>query len=524
MRGNPGTAPIQVTDFDVLATEFPGREYVLWVEYNKKKHVGNNRLNVLVDIHAESFRIHSSKNNQYECDKIVGMIQDATFKKRYGQSCNPSDCGDCNNYRGRFLVKEMAADDNIDWSEQDENSCKRLIVQTLLAKIEERRKNDLFEPIDVLSSPNSRSDNIFVFNAPPLRRSRSASNLSLDAKNAFGELFSSNAFESSEDPFEPLPATPFSHMDEIEDEIEEPLPITSSPNFNEVDLDIFGNLNNELNNRKKRGRRPSLLRRSNSFDAAFDKKKTFKNFSGAFQTSTRRQPSFIRSYSVTTPNVVSSADHFATSALPEVVSSGPDYMKSAEVRVPMYQGMDIVLQSDRKTLNTSRTIVGNNRLRILLELESGRFNLLLHDEKQKTATNLQRTITEMWKGRILAEDGSSYRLLIGSEATDAIYSLLLGGNKTTSGRNRNQGFSTATPLPPSFPSSTSSPHKPSSLLAAAPQLPDYLRNASKEILRSGKKKYSNEMTARERQAAAIEALKERNKSRQLAKEKARSTD
>ena len=502
------TAPIQVTDFDVLATELPGQEYVLWDDYNNKKHIGNNRLNVLVDIHTESFRINNSTNNQAECDKIIEMIQDATFGKKDELTCIPG--GDCSKYQGRCLVKEMSTfcdpdtshDDSTGWRELDENSCKRLVVQTIMARIEEINK-DCFEPLDalsaepmdVLSDLNLGMEGSFL--APPLRRSRSASNMSLDAKNAFAELFNCHELQE-EDPFEPLP-------------------ITSSTSLNEINLDAFCN---EMNSRKKRGRRSSLLRRSNSFGSLFDKKKQPCQHNHVFPTSRRSsklQPSFIRSYGAT-PNLVSSADN---SALPEVVSSGP---QMSEVVVSTYQGMDIVLQSDHKTLNSCKTIIGNNRLRILLELESGRFNLLPPAEKQNTVTNLLRTITEKWKGRMLAEDGTSYRILSHSEATGAIYNLLLEGNKNCSGKNGHQGFAASTTPPSSYASSTSTPPKTSSLLAAAPPLPDFLKDASKEILRSGKKKYSNQMTERDRQAAAIEALKERNKSRQLAKEKAQNSE
>jgi len=512
-----------VTNFDVIADELPGREYVLSEEYNGKQHIGNNRFNVLLDIHYESFSTNSTANNQKECDKIVGIIWDATCGNRDRQDCVPG--GDCDKYRGRFLVKHLAAfsdtnlndfDSNVDWKwkELDEKSCKRLIVQALIARKEEKTK-DLFEPIDILSDLNSGTGNRHSsgFRVPRLRRSRSASNIMLDAKNALGEIPNYDEIEE-EDPFEPLP-------------------ITSSSNLHEVDLDLFGNLNHELNNRKKRERRRSLLRRSNSFESLFDRKKVFRNHGGVFPSS-KRQPSFIRSHnysitpetspSVRSRNIVSSADNYAASFFPDVVSSSPNNVKPAESVVSTFQGMDVVLQSDCKTLNANSSIMGNNRLRILLTLESDRFNLLSSAEQQRTATDLLRTITEKWKGRVLTENGLSYSVLNNGDAKNAIHSLLLAGNNTGN-RNRREAASLS-PTPSSSyykPSASSSPKPASSLLAAAPPLPDFLRDASKEILSQGRKKYSNQMSARERQAAAINALKERNKSRQLAKEKAKTT-
>ena len=516
LKGSAENVPIQLTDLDVVATELQGREFVLSEEYNRKQHIGNNRFNVLIDIHAGSFNKNNSTNNQEECEKIVGMIHDATCGNKNEQSCISSG-GDCNKYRGRFLVKEFANMDS-EWRELDENYCRLLIIQTLMARTVERTE-DLFEPIDILgdldsgtgaSYPNSWNHNTQGYRAPRLRRSRSASNMSLDTKNALGELLNLNGL-GDEDLFEPLP-------------------MTTTSDLHEVDLDVFGNLSNELNNRKKRERRRSLLRRSNSFESLFDMKKALKNHGGGFQSS-KRQPSFIRNHSYSidhvidssgpSPNFVSSADHFATRNFP----SASHDVNALEVVVSTFQGMDIVLQGDCKTLDSNPTILGNNRLRILLDLESGRFNLLSPSEQQNTATDLLRTITEHWKGRVLKENGFSYCVLKHCDAKYAMYNLLFGRNNTS---NRNSQENRVSSMPPfsgsKYNASSSSSQKPSSLLAAAPPLPAFLQHASKEILSSSRNKYSSQMSTRERQAAAINTLKERNQARLLAKQKAENKD
>jgi hypothetical protein len=551
-----GNDPIGVTIYDVVAIELPGQGYIFSEEYNgQQQQIGNNRFNVLIDIHAESFNTNKSAHNRDECDKIVETIWDATSgkKDRHSISFNPNGgCGvSCNNNRGRFLVMEMTDFDDPDdinwqWRELDEKSCKQLIVQTLMSRIEERRK-DLFESeilfdgigfgtegFDTSFNNNSNinsniNNNNTVGSRPPrLRRSRSASNMMLDANNAFHQLLN------------------FPEVISVDEDLFEPLPINSSLRSHEVDHcdpDGFGNtMNDELNNRrcKKRERRRSLLRRSNSFESLFDnKKKIFKDPVGDLppflkRRSVRRQPSFIRCHNpsftdstgVVDPsggrssvNFMSRAINYATSIIPEFASSSEyhdDSQNSGEALVvSASQGLDIVLLDDRKTLSTTPTILGNNRLRILLKLERGRFLVLSPAEQQKTATDLVRTITEDWKGRILMEYGTLYNVLGHEDATDAMYWLLFGGENSTSNNNNNNNSS--------IQDSRTSSYAASSSLLKAPPLPDFLIAASKDILSVGTRKSLSQMTASERQAVAIEALKERNKSRQLAKEKAENS-
>ena len=512
-----GNDPIDVTIYDVVARE----RYVLSEEYNgQQQQIGNNRFKILIDIHAESFDSNKSAHNRDECDKIVETIWDATRgkKDRHSISVNPLDCNNNNNNRGRFLVMERTADfdDPWQWRELDEKSSKELIIQKLVSRIEERRGKDLFESEDLFESSEILFDGIdfgtegintsFISNStlgsrpPRLRRSRSASNMSLDANNAFGELLN-------------LPDL----ISQDGEDLSEPIPINNS-SMSSLEFDHIGSaLNDELNNRK-RGRTRSLLRRSNSFESLFDsKKKIFKNPGvddlppSLKQQSVRRQPSFIRSHNPT----------FADTTGSDLLSGGrssrnlksirniPEFASPSEVDhddsqnnsdealvVSAFQGLDIVLLEDCKSLSTNLTILGNNRLRILLKLERGRFLALSPAEQQITATDLVRTITADWKGRILMKDGTLYNVMGHEDATDAINWLLLGGENTSTSKK--------------------SSYAASSSLLKAPPLPNFLKAASKYILSTGTRKSWSQMTARERQAAAIEALKERNK-RQLAK-------
>jgi hypothetical protein len=324
----------------------------------------------------------------------------------------------------------------------------------------------------------------------------------LDSVHVFGEFPNFHEVEDEEDDFEPVPLRP-------------------SLNFHEVshfdpDLDGFETLNHELNNRtKKRGRTRSLLRRSNSFESAFDKKKMFKNPTETSSRSSRRMPSFIRSHDATSTFDLgslrlSALEDFNRGSISEFESIASQDYKNLDIAVPTHQGLDIVLLDDCKTLSKKLTILGNNRLRILLKLESKRFLVLSPTEQGKTASDLVSTITKDWKGRILVEKGSSYNLLNHMDALEVMHSLLLGGEIGSDSNIRE--------------ADSKPPRSSKKALLCAPPLPKFLQDVSKDLLACGKMKCSSEMTATERQAAAIEALKERNKNKQLAKEKSKCTD
>lgn len=512
---------IQVTNFDVVVRELPGRGYVLSEEYDGKEQTGNSRFNTLIDVFSESFNTNKSMNNQIECDKIVGNILDSIRGKNAGQSWDLNDDGDVysNTNQGRFLVKEIAAlsdtsesfDSNVigwEWRELDEISSKQLINQTLLSRIEEREKG-MFEPMDVFDTNSFELDGIDTSKSSAegsrrrnFRRARSTSSIMLDSIHVLGEFLN------------------FQDVDEEDDF--EPLPLRTSLKFHDVnhfdpDLDGFEALNDELNNRtKKRERTSSLLRRSNSFESALDKKKIFKVVPETSSRSSRRMPSFIRSHDA--PSTfdlgslrLSALEDFNRSSISEFESIASQDSKNTDIAVPTHEGLDIVLLDDCKTLSKKLTILGNNRLRILLKLESKRFLVLSPAEQKKTASDLVSTITEDWKGRILVEKGSSYNILNYMDGVEVMHSLLLGSKYASDSNIREVDDS----KPPT------SSKKP---LLCAPPLPKFLQAVSKDLLACGKKKCSSEMTAKERQAAAIEALKERNRNKQLAKEKTKYTD
>lgn len=179
--------------------------------------------------------------------------------------------------------------------------------------------------------------------------------------------------------------------------------------------------------------------------------------------------------------------------------------------------MDVILAENCRQLSPRSNIVGNNRLQVMLTLQKGRFPELYPSEQDKVAGDLVKAVCQYWGGRILAQDGYSYKELGHDQAVAAMKallspadtvpnpiiapiptpssSLLINGNKT--------------------PPQTRDLFKPapsSSLLANAPQPPEFLKQTSMDILRSYMEPDESNM-----QSAAIRSLQQRKAKRGLAK-------
>jgi hypothetical protein len=498
---------IEVKNFDVLAEERTAGCFVLLE--NQIDQIGNNRFKVLIDMYENSYNTNYSDNNHEECDKIIGTIMDITCLKHTDNSTNHNNdtCGrdqssDCNKRRGRFIVKTVpssssSSNDSNDsntvdceWRELNEKDSELLIRQTFKSRTEEvTEEEEIFEPMSINynsnSNSNSNSNNDNELNErsmnetrqPSLRRSQSASNLIADTRALYDWV--KEETEDEEDIFEPMPMYAASMDFRL---------ISDFPSI------IDGGNTTQRDDNKKRGRRSSLLRRSNSFDSGLtlDKKKTFKNSVSS---------SFMKR-----------AMKFGITKIKSGASSRN--IGKGEI-VPTHQGMDIVFASDCKTLSTKSTIVGNNRLDVMLTIEKERFLRLSPVEQKNVTIDLVKTVTEFWKGQVLIENGGfAYGKLSHDEAVDAMNSLLLG----ETGENSSSFPSPSTMgLASSTSTGSASTMTSRTLLSSVPPLPDFLRNASHEILNSSRK--SNEITPQERQSTAVKIMKERKKKTQERKEK-----
>ena len=258
--------------------------------------------------------------------------------------------------------------------------------------------------------------------------------------------------------------------------------------------DMFGD--------RKRGRRRSLLRRSASESTMLeDKKKLIYRPQGESESQEPSDNPFgapgrgvmpaSLSRQVSTP--VNRRPPIAGLARQLSVPAGPatlavNGMGSSLVLVPHHKGMDVVLSSGARKFSNNSNIVGNNRLQVLVTLQQGRFPELSPADQNKVATDLVKAVCQYWGGRILVEYGFQYRELGNEEAVTAFMSLL-------------SSDSTDTRMSPLVKSASPS------LLASAPQPPDFLKQTSIELLGGGL----------DMQSAAIKSLQQRKAKRGLAK-------
>ena len=106
---------ITVTNYDVLADEMPGGSYVL---DDYKKHIGNSRFAVLVDMYREAFEMSKNNGNTAECTKIIDRI--------VGVTCHKDVTLDIK--KGRFLVQKLGEET---WKELNDEQSNELVWHAL---------------------------------------------------------------------------------------------------------------------------------------------------------------------------------------------------------------------------------------------------------------------------------------------------------------------------------------------------------------------------------------------------------
>jgi len=108
---------LQVTNYDVLCDRMPGRRYVL---EGYRKHIGNTRFAVLVDMYHEAYNMLLMSGNSIECEKIAERIVGVACHKDVAITVN----------KGRFLVREFGEGA---WVCLDEEESKKVVQQALAA-------------------------------------------------------------------------------------------------------------------------------------------------------------------------------------------------------------------------------------------------------------------------------------------------------------------------------------------------------------------------------------------------------
>lgn len=252
-----------------------------------------------------------------------------------------------------------------------------------------------------------------------------------------------------------------------------------------------------FNNDKKRGRRRSLLRRSASESTMMDDKKKLQIRGLGLDT-------------MVSVAVEEEDEFFPKSPMPgssgkrgSIVSHGrvspgslirhhSEPIIHSISKIERWEGMDVVLTTSGRKLSTDETIIGNNRVKVLVSLHQDGYKTAAPDEKERIADSLVEAVCLFWGGRILLDQGSSYAELSGVQARIAMKNLLDPMNAQT------KIVAAASPSEP--------PSKP---LLSAPPVPVFLQEASKEIL--------NESAPKKMQSQAINLLQERKAKRMNAK-------
>lgn len=155
-----------ITNYDVLVEPpSPGREGGDYQLAKHKSHVGNNRLEVFLNLYQQAYEKAHQAGNQQECSKIVEKIVDTVCHQ-----CVP---------RGRFLVSiANHMDRNVsNWEQMSEENARRLLHNVLRP-----------QQIPSLKSPSVADDNLKRRRRSSLLR-RSASEGMVTSPTHFNKSF-----------------------------------------------------------------------------------------------------------------------------------------------------------------------------------------------------------------------------------------------------------------------------------------------------------------------------------------------
>lgn len=156
------------------------------------------------------------------------------------------------------------------------------------------------------------------------------------------------------------------------------------------------NGNNEAEEHKRR-RRSSLLRRSTSDSFLNDSKKVLRY---DHQLQNQRQEKFGQDRRMSKEEPIWSSSR-------QLTANG----------VVSLNRMDVILTSNRKALDPNCQSIGNNRLHILVAMQSGKYQLANDRQKEAILDEVIQTVNSFWKGRFLTESiGGSYELLDNADA------------------------------------------------------------------------------------------------------------
>ena len=115
--------------------------------------------------------------------------------------------------------------------------------------------------------------------------------------------------------------------------------------------------------------------------------------------------------------------------------------------------MDVILTKSGNALDPNSQSVGNNRLHILVAMQSSKYQQAVMEGKEAIVNEVITTVNMFWKGRFLKEGGDGYEELSKEEARDAVRSIFyMRAGQSLPKRSSLpaptlQPFNTAMPLP-----------------------------------------------------------------------------
>ena len=180
----------------------------------------------------------------------------------------------------------------------------------------------------------------------------------------------------------------------------------------------------EQDQHQKRRRRSSLLRRSASESMLVDSKKKLFRMVGAGDgpppREVREEPTWSSSHRIANKDGV----------------------------ILSLNRMDVILTSSRDALDPNSQSVGNNRLHILVAMQSGKYQQATIDGREAILDEVIQTVKTFWKGRFLTESGSDgYEMISKDDARNALRSIfeMRSSQNLLSRQVRNNGESPIIP-------------------------------------------------------------------------------
>jgi hypothetical protein len=351
----PSTNDFVITNYDVLADEVSNpinsgeKSFGLSLTAHSY-HVGNNRLEVLCNIHNQAYSDHQAKGDESNCAAIIDKIMDIVQNQ-----CVP---------KGRFLERNNKGE----WNEVDAAKA-RLLVRQTLTKVENHQSSSRAPDVEHHGQDKQQKEES---DAEKKRRRRS----SLLRRSVSASML---------------------------------------PNLMSArdDLMSHGHGAKPFDDKKKSTRR------------GISPKASPENSRPGSPVDEKPRPMFGRSQSVdmAQANTARRARRLAFA----------QKVESSAVLVNETLKMDVLLNTAKTALLPGTDLHGNNRLRVMVQIQTAAYNSATEEEQVTMAKNLINTIENFWEGRILSKvptmrgkGEDCYVKLENEHAVSAIKNLLSG--------------------------------------------------------------------------------------------------